>query len=231
MFFMNLEKAVEETYRVLKHDGLFVHMLDLGPSTKPIIQDLSEKGVPLQIDAYETPTGYLQINSIKYVPEERLEEFNREVAELPKDIDGKDLDESKRLIKKENKIWRKYSQEVPTRDYFTTKLIRSLSPYFKEIESGELVAGFKGKRTRQQQDDGEYFLYFNDAGQFCKYLNSLQYCAFNLKFLGISDILHGFHEAAYRALKPISPSLANKIEPPCIEISVIKYVKARIQAN
>jgi hypothetical protein len=41
------------------------------------------------------------------------------------------------------------------------------------------------------------------------------------------NILPAYHEAAYKILYKISPSIAQKIEPSCLEVSAVRYVKAR----
>ncbi len=222
---MDLEKATKEASRVLKEDGLFFHLLDLSPCSEPIMKDLNDRQVPSKIDGWENSKGYIQSKSISFVPEEKVKDFNKITAKLNNDYsDLRDFGEE------HNKLWRKYSQEIQTHDYFDRKLRDSLTPYFntETIESGDLTASFKGERTKQQKKtDNEPFLFLNEAGKFYGYSNFTQYNMLRLNFPNMLNILPTGHDCAYRILKQISPSLAQKIEPSCSEISSVKYVSAR----
>ncbi|MCK4730696.1 MAG: class I SAM-dependent methyltransferase [Candidatus Aenigmarchaeota archaeon] len=224
--FMDLENATKEASRVLKKDGLFFHMLDLDPCSSPIANDLEKKGIPLRTKGkYEKPEGVCQVKSISFISEEKMEEFEKMCANLNgncsnlSDFGGK-----------YNKVWKKYSEEIKTHDYFDKKLRQSLMSYFdpETIENGNLTSSFKGKRTEQQQKlDKEPFLFFNEAGKFYRYSNSTQYNMLQSNFPNMLNVLPAGHDCAYRILKQISPSLAQKIEPSCSEISAVKYVSAR----
>lgn len=55
--FMNLEKAIEETRRVLKKGGLFFHMIDAYPCSPPIENDFKKLKLPYKITGY-LPDSY-----------------------------------------------------------------------------------------------------------------------------------------------------------------------------
>lgn len=225
---IDLGTAIKEANRVLKKGGLFFHMLDLYPCDEPILKDLEKRQIPVQTKGYnETPDGYSHIESISFIPEEKIERFHKAATNIKDDKTG--LDSLESLIKQHDKLWNKYAQEVRSHDYFAGKILQTLlNSDFVDIEGGKMAARFKGKRTDQQrQRDAEPFLFFHDAGTYYKYENSAQYNIFQLNFPAMLNTLPFYHETAYRLLKRISPSLANKIEPDCLEVSAVKYVKAR----
>ncbi len=225
---MDLEKATKEASRVLKKDGLFFHMLDLYPCSSPIANDLEKKGIPLRTNGkYEKPEGVCQVKSISFIPEENLEDFYLESKMEENDETDLDLN---RIMEEYRIIWKKYSHEIQTHDYFDRKMKQSLMPYFnpETIEKGNLTSSFKGKRTEQQKKmDNELFLFFNEIGKFYGYSNFTQYNMLRLNFPNMLNILPAGYDCAYRILKQISPSLAQTTEPSCLERSTIKYVKVR----
>ncbi|MBN2458557.1 class I SAM-dependent methyltransferase [Candidatus Woesearchaeota archaeon] len=220
---INLNKDMKEAHRVLKKGGLFFHMLDLHPCDKPIIKDFEDRHNPIQEFGNYKSCSYLETESISYIPEDRLEEYDKLEEIISKDS------YSERTEKKIHRFWKKYGEKINTHDYFDKKIIQALSDYnFNSIEKGKLTAGFKGKRTEQQREQEErYFVFFNDAGKYSLYPDSTMYNIFQLKFPAMLNPLPMLHESAYRTLNHVFPSLARKIEPSCLEVSSIRYVKAR----
>lgn len=224
---MDLETAIKEANRVLKKGGLFFHMLDLYPCGSPIIKDLEKRQIPLQIKEHGEYDGCSQIESISFIPEEEIERFNQAGARIKDDKLG--LDGFENIIKQHNRLWNKYAQKIRPHDYFSGKMLQTLlNSDFKNVESGKMTARFKGERTGQQRQRGsEPFLFFHDAGGYYKLRNLVPYDLLHLNFPDMLNVLPFYHETAYRLIKRVSPSLANKIEPSCLEVSAIKYVKAR----
>lgn len=202
--FMDLDTAIEEAYRVLKDGGLFFHILDLYPSSAPIMNDLNMKKISYRAIMSEYYSGDVQTLSISILSEANLEKFNHAIATQDK---NNNLDE---IIKDHNEIWEKYSKEIQPHDYFEKKLLETLSSRFNQqtIKSGNLSATYKGKKTEYQMRQHPYASRFaNIHGTY--HINT-----------DLSDIFYIF-------INKISPDLARHIEPVCIETSSFKYVKAR----
>ena len=71
--FMDLEKAVEETGRVLKKGGLFFHMIDAFPCRLPIENDFKKMKMPYKITGYLPGSyDYKEAPSISFISEGNL---------------------------------------------------------------------------------------------------------------------------------------------------------------
>ncbi len=197
--FMDLRKAVEESARVLKRGGLFFHLLDLDACGKPIIKDFENRYVLYEESGYTRHDGLMVTNSLRFIPEESFGKFIKATKKLYSDIE----------TKKYEKLFKKHSIGVKFNDYFEGKLINALPAFFegKDIEIGKLIAKFKGKRTKQQKEfgDGNYFKFVSLPGPF------------------IISYTFNFN----RELRFFSPKLADKLEPSCLEISIMNYVLAK----
>jgi ubiquinone/menaquinone biosynthesis C-methylase UbiE len=69
--FMDLEKAVKETYRVLKKGGLFFHMIDAYPCKLPIENDFKQLNIPCKITNYLPDSyDYKETPSVSFIAEE-----------------------------------------------------------------------------------------------------------------------------------------------------------------
>lgn len=114
--------------------------------------------------------------------------------------------------------------------HFNGKLMDLLSKYFDSstIESGELRKEFNGKKTEQQHQD--YFVFFHRPDAWGDADNLTTYQLFQSKTFLESlkvDLLPSYHQMAYKILRFLYPELARKIEPFCLEISAVNYIKAR----
>jgi hypothetical protein len=167
------------------------------------------------------------VKSIAFIPEENVELYKQAVGRIMDDADD--------LFEQEDRIRGRYSKEIITDDYFKDKLIQALSSFFdiETVEFGEISAKYKGKLTEQQRQQERGPVFFHSAGRQCSYNNSFQYgihqllSNHRLVFPYILNVLPSLHEHFYRAAKHFSPGLAQIIEPSCLEISGVRYVKAR----
>ena len=75
--FMDLDRAVDETYRVLKKGGLFFHLLDAFPCRPPVEDDFKKMKLPYKIMGYFPEYDYKETPSISFIPEDNLQIFNR----------------------------------------------------------------------------------------------------------------------------------------------------------
>ena len=220
--FNDLEKAINETKRVLKKDGLFFHMIDLHPSPKIIKQDFEKRKVPLRISIEGDLGGLPNIKEVSYIPKEKIDSYTKEFENNA--LHFLDFEENE-------KIWEKYAQKVNTDDYFGKKITKILSSNFKDVENGKLFAKHRGRRTEQQRNqEGNLFVFINENGDNYTFLNPIHYNGFKhgLKSLFYpSSFIHTHSFAIYTILYRISQKIAEIFEPSCLEISIMKYVKAR----
>lgn len=200
----DLDAAINEAKRVLKDGGLFFHMLDLFPAESPIEEDHFKRKIQIQSNYAPSNNGKSQVESISYIPEENFERFNRLESKVSDSI------EFERAMRIHDAIWKTYSREIKTHDYFAGKLVQLLTLGFghKNVQSGKLTSKFKGERTEQQKEEiGEPFFYHFDAGMLYRKKR--------------------ITSEAYRFAKNFSQNLTNSFEPDCIEISTVKYAMAR----
>ncbi len=209
--FYNLEDAMQESTRVLKRGGLFFHFLDLQPSSDPIYNSILEGYFLPGLE--ENDAGGLSDSKsiISYIPYDKYEAYLKKIKKLSVDDENDTLLDS---ILLEEKIRKKYSKQIDQNKYFRSKILKSFSDLIEtdSINWGTLSAKFYGKRTQQQKQEGNIFLFTRVPDY--KYLILLLFSSLSPKFL----------EFYFK-------SLVMKIEPSCLEVSYIDYVSARKTKN
>lgn len=207
--FEDLDKAVGESWRVLKPNGLFLHLLDMRPNTGEVKNHLTKDGkLPMR-----TEVEGKNVRKREIIPEENLKEFEEEMKPF---YDEFGLGE-RELRKEEEQIWEEYRKEVDCADYFNELLFETLCSYFssENVEIGKETAKYKGGRTEEQrQRPRDPFLFPSPLYD-------------NPDKIPLSEVnISSAKSLAYDILKPISSSLARKVEPDAIEWSEVQYVKA-----
>lgn len=91
--FSSLEQAVKEVDRVLKHGGLFFHMLDVGSNHDVIRKTFEQKRIPLSITRKHSRPYFPGMPSavawdLEYIPPERLPAFLQEVGMTAAEMDA-----------------------------------------------------------------------------------------------------------------------------------------------
>jgi ubiquinone/menaquinone biosynthesis C-methylase UbiE len=167
--FYDLEKAVNETHRVLKKGGVFFHGLDLYPCIAPIQDDLKRAGIHYLPVAWKIVDGEWRTQAIWYIPPKNEAKAHKEEKE--KVFENPDIDSEEERMEKfleiHPQIMRKYGKRLDAHKYFRKKLILTLSPCFNGVKSKKLTACHEGERL--DIHDKESFIFFNDAGLQCRY--------------------------------------------------------------
>lgn len=235
--FADLEGAVKESHRVLREDGLFFHLLDLIPPAANFIDYLREEGLRFEIKQVSEDDGSIKSESISFIPQERLEGYNREAERAEQEFDARGDDDTiitEEFLERDRAIWEKYSQEIPLEEVFEKRLTEALASCFdpKTISVGTLTSQYCGPRTEQQRKGSGFFVFSNEVGTFAQDRDLTFYSLRRTQKRPsasqlICAILSSYHRLFYRGLSKLSPSLAQRIEPSSTEISVIRYAIAR----
>lgn len=207
--FEEVDKAIRETHRILKPNGLFIHILDVHPASTLIKRELEEK----EIEFFEyNPPDESNIKSKKeamiyFIPPENEKKFEEDSEKIPENIRPEDT--LKRLVG----VFIKNGKSIPLTkrvDYFERILSSELKPHFGEIKTGSVRRLHEEKRLKHQKGYGYAGVFSGD---------------FENKRL--TEAKKTFQYLYYILAKAIAPKYAEKVEPSCTEVSTIRYIKAR----
>jgi ubiquinone/menaquinone biosynthesis C-methylase UbiE len=208
----NVDVAIGETYRVLKPNGLFLHMLDVHPAETLIIRDLEKRGLEFYGEFPEDTEADSEKN-IYFLTDEKKKKFDKEAEKIP---EGSSINASIYALKRLVELYKKHGESIPLTkrvEYFEKILASELKPYFGEVEIGSVTCSHEGKRLEHQEGYG-YASAFSGGVSLKIRKNIIQE-------------KKSFQYLFYRLAKTISPKFAEKIEPSCIEVSTIRHVKVR----
>jgi len=205
--FEQIDKAIGETRRTLKPNGLFLHMLDVHPAETLILRELDKNGVDYMADLSEGPE-VTRSEKIYFIPEE-----NRERFEAEEDFHEED---SVKTLKRLTEIFVKHSKVISLEErfkHFERIMTSELRPHFEDVNVGSIIQSYEGRRLEFQKGYG--------YGNLFSISPSLR------AQTKLAELKKGIQYIFYKIVKPISPNFAGSIEPSCTEICEIKYIKAR----
>ena len=142
--FMDLESALDETHRVLKPGGHFVHIMDVDPNGSTILEDFSKQGFPTA-DLKQDHFGLKQ-GCIMYIPDKNVINFDKyaKVESIEKDF-------------------QRFAKVIHAHRYFQKKMARYLTHQFENISVGSKVVSCKRPREdihKIPSENGFYELNF-----------------------------------------------------------------------
>lgn len=189
---LDLESAVKEAHRVLKPEGLFFHMLDLGANRDAITKHFRDEKIPIIISRKTNSFAEIlapaasKTFSFQYIPEQNRDSFFEEVGSSQEEIkNSNDATDSafKAYLRKEGfdfetdevdiiikyqeffQIFEKYSEDLDLNQYFNDRLVSHLSSNFRFVCDDKLVGNYSGKRTKQQAEIGPNSFVFEKHGR------------------------------------------------------------------
>ncbi|MEK6950229.1 MAG: methyltransferase domain-containing protein [Nanoarchaeota archaeon] len=138
---VDLEKALDETYRVLKEGGRFIHILDLGANSDAVTEYLENQGYKVMASRRTKEFLFFQHPSQKrfnwrYISPENVPLFEQEKHPIdPEDLDV-DLLEA---VREWERVFDKYAKPLDVTQVFNDRLLAGLRKRFKNAKV-ELVA-------------------------------------------------------------------------------------------